>query len=124
MSQIRSAGHRFAVLIVSIGGLSLAFLSSLRSIGSDTLDERVEFVDVARRSGLDFSHDNAATEQKYLIETMGSGCGWIDFDNDGLLDLYLVNGAATSLYKPKTRLRSALFRNNGDGSFSDVTEKA
>ena len=55
---------------------------------------------------------------------MGSGCGWIDYDQNGLLDLYLVNGAATRLYTPKRRLQSALYRNNGDGTFSDVTAKA
>ncbi len=55
---------------------------------------------------------------------MGSGCGWIDYDQNGLLDLYLVNGAATRQYTPKQPLRSALYRNNGDGTFSDVTETA
>ena len=55
---------------------------------------------------------------------MGSGCGWIDYNQDGLLDLYLVNGAATKLYTPPHPLRSALYRNNGDGTFTDLTEKA
>jgi enediyne biosynthesis protein E4 len=84
----------------------------------------VQFTDVARRSGITFRHDNAASSEKYLIETMGSGCAWIDYDQDGLLDLYLVNGAATRVYKPTTALRSALYHNNGDGTFTDVTEKA
>src|SRR5208282_4145901 len=84
----------------------------------------VTFLDVARSSGITFQHDNAASREKYLIETMGSGCGWIDYDQNGLLDLYLVNGAATRLYTPKHALRSALYRNNGDGTFTDVTEKA
>jgi len=81
-------------------------------------------VDIATEAGIHFVHDNAASDQKYLIETMGSGCGWIDYDQDGLLDLYLVNGAATSAYAPKHALRSALYHNNGDGTFRDVTEKA
>jgi len=55
---------------------------------------------------------------------MGSGCGWIDYDQNGLMDLYLANGAATRLYTPKHALRSALYRNNGDGTFTDVTAKA
>lgn len=84
----------------------------------------VKFVDIAQSAGIDFRHDNAASSEKYLIETMGSGCGWIDYDQDGLLDLYLVNGAATRLYKPAHPLRSALYRNNGDGTFTDVTVKA
>ena len=84
----------------------------------------VKFVDVTSRSGIYFIHDNAASDQKYLIETMGAGCAWIDYDQNGLLDLYLVNSAATKAYQPKKPLRSALYRNNGDGTFTDVTEKA
>src|SRR6516225_2820794 len=66
----------------------------------------VTFLDVARASGIWFRHDNAASAEKYLIETMGAGCGWIDYDQDGLLDLYLVNGAATRAYTPRQPLRS------------------
>jgi hypothetical protein len=84
----------------------------------------VRFVDVAGSAGISFQHDNAASPEKYLIETMGSGCGWIDYDQNGLLDFYLVNGASTRLYTPKHALRSALYRNNGDGTFTDVTIKA
>jgi len=84
----------------------------------------VKFIDIAESAGIDFRHDNAASSEKYLIETMGSGCGWIDYNQDGLLDLYLANGAATRLYKPAHPLRGALYRNNGDGTFTDVTAKA
>jgi hypothetical protein len=56
-----------------------------------------------RSAGIDFVHDNARTADKYLIETMGAGCGWIDYDADGLLDLYLVNSAPTRIYAPKHR---------------------
>lgn len=84
----------------------------------------VQFTDIAKQAGINFRHDNAATDQKYLIETMGAGCGWIDFDQNGLLDLYLVNGAATRLYRPEHSLRSSLYRNNGDGTFTDVTAAA
>jgi enediyne biosynthesis protein E4 len=84
----------------------------------------ITFVDVAQSSGITFLHDNAASTEKYLIETMGSGCAWIDYDQNGLLDLYLVNGAATRVYTPKQPLRGALYRNTGDGTFTDVTTKA
>jgi hypothetical protein len=84
----------------------------------------VTFRDIVPSCGITFKHDNAASAEKYLIETMGSGCGWIDYDQNGLFDLYLANGAATRVYKPKHPLRSALYRNNGDGTFTDVTEKA
>src|SRR5947207_13387354 len=55
---------------------------------------------------------------------MGAGCGWIDYDQNGLLDVQLVNGCGTRAYCPKQALRSALYRNNGDGTFTDVTSKA
>ena len=81
-------------------------------------------MDAAPAAGILFQHDNAATAEKYLIETMGAGCGWIDYDQNGLFDLYLVNSAATKAYTPRKPLRSALYRNNGDGTFTDVTERA
>jgi hypothetical protein len=84
----------------------------------------VRFVDVAKSAGITFHHENAASNQKYLIETMGAGCAWIDYDQNGLLDLYLVNSAATQAFKPAAPLRGALYRNNGDGTFTDVTAKA
>jgi len=84
----------------------------------------VTFVDVVPSAGITFLHDNAATPEKYLVETMGSGCGWIDYDQNGLMDLYLANSAETRVYKPKQPLRGALYRNNGDGTFTDVTIQA
>src|SRR2546429_5546729 len=84
----------------------------------------VRYVDVAGSAGISFLHDNAASTEKYLIETMGSGCGWIDYDQNGLLDLYLVNGASARPNTSKHAARSALYRNNGDGTFTDVTIKA
>jgi enediyne biosynthesis protein E4 len=87
-------------------------------------DSSVKFTDVAAASNIKFKHDNAATPQRYLIETMGSGAAWIDYDNDGYLDLYLVNSAETSAYKPIRPIRSTLYHSNGDGTFTDVTEKA
>jgi enediyne biosynthesis protein E4 len=89
-----------------------------------TADSPVRFVDVARSSGITFQHENAASPEKYLIETMGSGCGWIDYDQNGLLDLYLVNGAATRAHSLAHSSRNALYRNNGDGTFVDVTSGA
>jgi hypothetical protein len=84
----------------------------------------VRFTDVAAQAGIAFLHDNAASKEKFLIETMGSGAAWLDFDSDGFLDAYLVNSAATEIYKPAKPPRGALYRNNGDGTFRDVTEKA
>ena len=84
----------------------------------------VRYTDVRKAAGITFLQDSTQTEQKYYLETMGTGVGWIDYDQDGLMDLYFVQSAATDIYKPHSRLRSALYRNNGDGTFTDVTEKA
>jgi hypothetical protein len=121
--KIRSHLSRRELLrYVACSGLVLA--GTPLSWPDDQLAHPVTFTDVARSSGIIFQHDNAGSPEKYLIETMGSGCGWIDYDQDGLLDLYLVNSAATRVYTPKQPLRSALYRNNGNGTFTDVTSKA
>src|ERR1019366_1916829 len=84
----------------------------------------VHFTDIRKSAGITFLQDSTGSDQKYYLETMGTGVGWIDYDQDGLMDLFLVQTAATDAYKPPQPLRSALFRNNGDGTFTDVTEKA
>ena len=99
-------------------------VGSRASLRAGAAVNAVRYVDVAGSAGISFQHDNAASPEKYLIETMGSGCGWIDYDQNGLLDLYLVNGASRRPNTSKHALRSALYRNNGDGTFTDVTIKA
>ncbi|HVN19004.1 MAG TPA: CRTAC1 family protein [Dongiaceae bacterium] len=84
----------------------------------------VRYTDVRESAKITFQQDSTQTDEKYYLETMGTGVAWIDYDQDGLMDLYFVQSAATDLYKPPHPLRSALYHNNGDGTFSDVTEKA
>ncbi len=84
----------------------------------------VRFTDITTAAQITFQHSNGASPEKYLIETMGSGAAWIDADGDGLLDIYLANGAPTKAWQPAKQPRGALFRNNGDGTFTDVTEQA
>ena len=61
---------------------------------------------------------------KHLPETSGAGCAFLDYDNDGWMDIYLVNSGKADFYTPQKPLRNALYRNNRDGTFTDVTEKA
>ena len=76
------------------------------------------------QSGITWIHDNARSEKRYLPETLGPGAAFLDYDNDGWMDLYLVNYGPCDFFKPSKPLHSALYRNNRDGTFVDVTEKA
>ncbi len=78
----------------------------------------------AEASGIRWVHDNAASPDHYLPETMGPGCAFLDYDNDGWMDIFLVNSGPCDFYRPKKPIRNALYRNNRDGTFTDVTEKA
>jgi len=98
--------------------------SSARPTQSPPVSIPVRFTDVREAARITFQHDSTTTPNKNYLETMGNGLGWIDYDQDGLLDLYLVQTAETAWYKPPRPLRSALYHNNGDGTFTDVTEKA
>jgi enediyne biosynthesis protein E4 len=90
------------------------------------------FVDVTRHVGVDFLHQAPHSPRKYLLETMGSGVALFDYDNDGRLDLFLVNGAPFSDFVPKGTIPqktepkywNRLYRQKSDGAFEDVTEKA
>ena len=78
----------------------------------------------ASKSGIHWAHVAGLSEQMYLPETVGPGCAFLDYDNDGWMDIYLVNSGPCDFYKPTVPLRNALYRNNRDGTFTDVTEKA
>src|SRR3989442_480646 len=94
-------------------------------------DREFFFQDRSRLSGIDFRLENSPTSEKYLIETMTGGCAFFDYDGDGLLDVFLVNGAAISVEEGRLRIDKSdprywnrLYRNLGGGRFQDVTEKA
>ncbi len=82
------------------------------------------FTDVTSEAGVAFRHWNGASGRMYLPETHGGGAAWLDYDNDGYLDLYVVNSAALPGCHYDFTPRNALYRNNSDGTFTDVTLKA
>jgi hypothetical protein len=84
----------------------------------------VTFKDVTKEAGITWVHNNAMSPEHYLPETVGAGCVFLDYDNDGWLDIYLVNSGPSDFFTPKTPLKNALYHNNHDGTFTDVTDKA
>jgi hypothetical protein len=85
--------------------------------------QTITFRDITAQAGIHFTHNNAAFGKKYLPETMGPGCAFIDYDGDGYPDLLLVNGEDWPGHA-KTPSTLKLYHNNQDGTFSDVTRKA
>jgi hypothetical protein len=78
----------------------------------------------ASTSGITFVHTAGLSPEKYLPESTGAGCAFLDYDNDGWMDIYFVNSGKCDIFTPAQPLRNALYRNNRDGTFTDVTEKA
>src|SRR5262245_15803385 len=89
----------------------------LAGLAASPPEPRVQFVDVSAEAGITFRHQNGASREKHMFETFGSGVAWIDYDNDGLLDLFFANGG-----KPSPG--NVLYRNLGNGKFVDATAKA
>jgi len=89
------------------------------------LGNRIQFEDLLEKSDIRFRLKNSISPQRYSIETMLGGVAVFDYNNDGLLDIFFTNGAAIpSLEKAEPGYWNRLYRNNGDGTFTDVTEKA
>ncbi len=104
----------------------LQILFLLLTIGSASA-ELPTFTDVTEEAGIQFRHNNGKTEHKHIIETMGSGVVFFDYDTDGDADLYFVNSGPVPEETPdpaQAKLGNVLYRNEGDGYFIDVTEIA
>ncbi len=85
----------------------------------------VTFEEVAAKdSGLTWIHNSAHSPERHLPETVGAGCAFFDYDNDGWMDIYFVNSGTSDFFTPAKPLKNALYHNNHDGTFTDVTEKA
>src|ERR1700682_2927485 len=88
-----------------------------------TRPDDVRFTDITAKAGISFKHVYSP-EKKYIVESMSGGVALFDYDNDGYLDIYFVNSLTVDLAKAHQKTRSALYHNNGDGTFTDVTDKA
>src|SRR5580765_3632546 len=109
---------------IFLPGPSRAFAQKVKQLVPDersaVLFEQVP----AETSGIRWRHVNGRSPEYYLPETTGAGCAFLDYDNDGWMDIYLVNSGRCDFYEPNPPLRNALYRNNRDDTFTDVTDKA
>ena len=91
---------------------------------SVSADTDIQFVDVTQEAGIHWKHVDGRSGQKYFMETLGSGAAFFDYDSDSDPDLYFVNGAPLPGYVSQEIPTNCLYKNNGDGTFTDVTETA
>lgn len=108
--------------VLSFGSSVTAQMPS--GIATPSGQPSVQFIDITESSRIRFDISKLAVGTKYLIETMGGGGGFVDYNQDGLLDIYLICYTQTPQPDAKVKLKDVLYRNNGDGTFTDVTEKA
>jgi hypothetical protein len=105
-----------------LSGVPLRSLSASGAAPSAT-SEGFRFSDITSSSGIQFQHNSGAFGGKFLPETLGSGCAFLDYDRDGWQDILLINGMDWPGHKQK-RSTLRLFHNNGNGTFSDITSRA
>ena len=130
-ARFRSIGLLLALALAAIA-LEAQVALQAQAAGSSAAMPPARFVDVTAKAGINFLHQAPHTSRKYLIETMGSGVALLDCDNDGLLDIFLVNGAPYADPTPKGFIPrkvgpeywNRLYHQKPDGTFDDITEKA
>ncbi|HEY3580890.1 MAG TPA: CRTAC1 family protein [Pyrinomonadaceae bacterium] len=106
---------RLVILVLMVSSLVLA--------PAATQTSKVTFTDITTQAGITFKHV-ASPEKKYIVESMSGGVAMFDYDNDGKLDLFLVNSLSVDLVKSKGKTKSQLYHNDGNGKFTEVGEKA
>ncbi len=106
-----------------MGVTSLGGRSQIVSSASKGSAQVPQLVDITKATAIHFNH-TSSPEQKYIVESMSGGVALLDFDGDGWLDIYFTNAPSVSMALAGTKARSALYRNNHDGTFTDVSEKA
>ncbi len=123
--------RRFMTLAAAAGPLWAArgFAARGHAPEGDQTIRLPQFEDVTEKSGINFLHSFGEKELSSILEGVGSGCAWFDYNNDGLLDLYVVNGRhveGLTVHSDPDGVGATnhLYRNNGDGTFTDVTDQA
>ena len=115
---------RAALVLLFITATVIGQRTHVPTAASNEKPRRLEFTDITKSAGINWGITKLAPGIKFLIETMGGGGGFIDYNNDGLLDIYLVSYSQTAQPDPNFKPHDVLYRNNGDGTFTDVTASA
>ncbi|MGH9868050.1 MAG: CRTAC1 family protein [Candidatus Polarisedimenticolia bacterium] len=108
--------------IAVAGGLAALLTAAIVAAGAP--EPAITFFDITDTAGISFRHVHGGSGEKYYVETMGSGACWFDHDNDGDIDLYVVNSGPLPGFKGPGDTSSRLYRNEGGGRFTDVTSQA
>lgn len=98
--------------------------TSIKSAAVEKPPQGIVLTDVTGQSGISFVHCAGASGQKYLVEAVSAGIALFDYDGDGLIDIYFVNGAPLPPQKPDPTITNVLYRNEGSGRYRDVTRAA
>lgn len=115
---------KLCLTFLIVCALAISLVGSPWTNGKQKTVKPVEFTDVTKAAGIKWGFTTLAPGIKYLIETMGGGGGFLDYNGDGLMDIYLVCYSQTPQSDPNVKLKDVLYRNNGDGTFTDVTASA
>jgi hypothetical protein len=118
------SGRLIAAAVVGLAIIGGAKAHSQKPSGGDTRFIDVRFTDVSSSSGLNFQQINGASPEKHLAETIGSGGLFFDYDNDGWIDIFLVDGGSLADPAVARQARHRLFRNRRNGTFDDVTSSS
>ena len=121
-----------ALVAVSLGLTCVAQQKEAAEASASPNDTPARFVDITKKSGVNFDYKSSHTSRKYLIETMGAGVALFDYDNDGRLDIFLINGTPLDDPTPIGSIPkktgpaywNRLYHQKADGTYEDVTEKA
>ena len=114
---------RVSIVLISLTVLIMTALCANVALGQSA-PTGVHFTDITQQSGIRFVHNNGAFGKKYLPETLGPGCAFIDYDNDGYPDIVMVNGGDWPGHPKAGKTTPKVYHNNGNGTFTDVTAKA
>ncbi|HYA63651.1 MAG TPA: VCBS repeat-containing protein, partial [Candidatus Sulfotelmatobacter sp.] len=108
-----------------IGGMlgSANLFPALATFSSGDVEPAFESIP-ASTSGISWVHSSGLSPEMWLPETLGAGGAFLDYDNDGWMDIYLINSGRCDFWTPSPPLRNALYHNNRDGTFTDITMKA